>query len=148
MKVILNYWNRNWQSIAFDPARGEGRVRWLSRKPRHCPGWALNHEGHWYAVWLDGDDLVFQSEANRWRMDDALQCRNIRHDTKRIFTVEQNGVTVLKVTYEAPLDQDDPATDALDFETADFFYWVTRVCRDPGLKASLKNAWRKANAAT
>jgi len=80
-------------------------------------------------------------------MDDALQCRNIRHDTNRIFTVERSSVIVLWVIYEAPLDQDDPTTDALDFETADFFYWAARVCRDPELRASLKSAWRKANEA-
>jgi hypothetical protein len=80
-------------------------------------------------------------------MDNALQCRNIRHDKKRIFTAEQNGTTVLKVIYDAPLDQDDPATDAFELENADFFWWAARVCRDDGLKASLKNAWRKASAA-
>lgn len=79
-------------------------------------------------------------------MDAAVQCRNIRHDTKRIFTVEQSGATVFKVTYEAPLDQDDPTADAIDLES-DFFCWVTRVCRDPGLKGTLKSAWRKASAA-
>jgi hypothetical protein len=147
VKLILDYWNRRWQSIAFDPACGEGRVRWFSRKPKHCSGWAANHEGHWYAVWLDGDDLVLQADSSRWRMNDVLQCRNVRHDTKRIFTVEQNGTTVLKVTYEAPLDQDDPAVDAFEIENVDFFSWVTRVCRDPGLKASLRNAWRKASVA-
>lgn len=148
MKIILDYWNRRWQSIAFDTARGEGRVRWVSRKAKHCAGWAANHEGNWYALWLDGDDLILQSGHNRWRMDDALQCRNIRHDTKRIFSVEHGSATVLKVTYAAPLDQDDPTTDALDLESADFFLWVTRVCRDPGLKASLKSAWRRSAAAT
>lgn len=96
MKVILDYWNRRWQSIVFDPVRGEGRVRWLSRKPKHCSGWATHHEGRWYAVWLDRDDLIFQSGQNRWHLDDALQCRNIRHGTNRIFTVEQNGTTVFK----------------------------------------------------
>lgn len=144
--MILDYWNRRWQSIAFDPGRGEGRVRWLSRKPKQSSGWAANHEGHWYAIWRNGDDLVFQSGPNRWSMNEALQCRNIRHETRRIFTVMQNGATVLKVSYKAPLDQDDPTIDKLDLESTDFFYWATRVCSDPGLKSDLRSAWRKTSA--
>ncbi len=141
MKVILDYWNRRWQSVEYDTSCGEGRVRWFRRKPKHCMGWAAKHEGNWYALWLDDDYLVFQAGHGRWKMTDVLQCRNIRHDTRRIFTVDQNGSTVFKMAYKPPFNQDGLDIDEMDFETVDFFYWVSRVCRGAGLKESLKIAW-------
>jgi hypothetical protein len=146
VKRILDYWNRRWQSVAFDPSSGEAHVRWLARKPKQCAGWAFYRDGCWYAVQLEGGDLVFQAGRDKWAMDGNLQCKNTRRGTARLFCIQRGDDVVFRLSYESARELDEPTADNLDLETTDFFYWVARVWNDPGLKASLKAAWGEAAA--
>lgn len=144
MTEVLDYWNRRWQSVRFDSAAGEGRVRWFGRKPNQCGGWAMYHEGCWYAVRLDGKGLVFQVGTKKWPMDDSLRCQNTRHGTSRTFLLLRDDEVVLKIKYDIAHELDEATADKLDIETTDFIYWVARVWNDGGLRDGLKTAWSLA----
>ncbi len=146
MKVILDYWNRHWQSVAFDCTLGKANVRWLAGKPRRSAGWAMHHSGNWYAVRLEGQDLVFQAGPNQWTMDGDFQCRNDRRGAIRVFTIHRGDAITLQIKYDSMPELDEPTADNLDLETRDFFYWVARIWNDPGLKASLKANWKQAES--
>lgn len=123
---------------------GEGRVRWLGRKPKQCGGWAMYHEGCWYAVRLEGNSLVFQVGSKKWPMNGSLCCQNTRHGTSRTFVLLRGDEVVLKIKYGVATELDEPTADKLDLETTDFFYWVAKVWNDGGLRESLRSAWRLA----
>lgn len=144
MNVILDFWNRRWQSVAYDRLLGLGRVRWLARKPARCVGWAYLDDGHWYAVRLERNEVVFQSGHDIWPMNDEFRCENVRHGKTRVFTIFAGERVVLQVKYDVLQELDDPTSDRLDLESIDFFYWAARVWNDPGLKATLSAAWREA----
>jgi hypothetical protein len=144
MKVVLDFWNRRWQSVTFDPLLGVGRVRWLARKPSRCVGWAYRHDGHWYAVRLEQEEVVFQSGVDVWPMIGDLQCENVRRGTARTFTIRAVDRVVMQIKYDGSPELDDLNSDRLDLETTDFFYWTARVWNDPDLKRTLAAAWRKA----
>ncbi len=146
MQVILDYWNRRWQSVAFDPALGKAHVRWLARKPKQSAGWAFHYNGCWYAVLQAGQDLVFQAGPNKWIMDGDFRCQNDRRGTIRLFTVRKGDAIALQIKYDAMPELDEPTADKLDLETTDFFYWVARVWNNPGLRASLKAAWKESKS--
>lgn len=145
MTVVLDYWNRRRQSVRFDDVAGTGRVRWLGRKPKECGGWAMYHEGSWYAVRLEGDGLVFQVGRKKWPMDDdGLHCQNTRHGAARTLVLLRGDEVVLKIKYTIAPELDEPEADRLDLETSDFFYWVAKVWNDTALRDSLRTAWRLA----
>jgi hypothetical protein len=141
MNLILGYWNRRWQSVAFDPTLGRGRVRWLARKPQRCSGWAFHYRGRWYAVRIDANDLVFQAGPNKWTMNRACECESVRHDGARLFTIYQGTNVILQVRYDVAPELNEPTTDSLDFESIDFFYWAAKVWNDSKFKSDLKSAW-------
>jgi hypothetical protein len=131
MKLILGYQKRVWQSVAFDTERGTGRVRWLRRAPARPAGWAVKHDGVWYAVWHQGTDLVFQASTLQWPMTDDLQCANRRRGGTRTFTISDGAKPVFELRYRALDRDDDPAFDSLDLELEDFFFWAARLWNDP-----------------
>jgi hypothetical protein len=144
MSETLYYWNRFWQSIAYDTEIGTGRVRWFSRRPKRCAGFAYYSHGHWYAIRLDGDDLIFQSRRDKWSMSGDFRCKNISRDTTRTFTIYKGDDTALKIQYEVSKGiLEDPTADTLDVENTDFFYWVARVWNNPTLQTSLRAGWGK-----
>jgi hypothetical protein len=144
MSEILRYWNRSWQTVRFDPSWGEGRVRWLARGPKECPGWAMFDQGCWYAVRVEADSLVFHVGPNQWPINDSLRCRNISHGGRRTFALLNGEHVVLQIEYDIPPELEDPATDGLDLATTDFLYWVAMIWNDPALNAGLKKMWRSA----
>jgi hypothetical protein len=144
MKIILDYWNRRWQSVAFDPTVGRASIRWLARRPKQCAGWAAHHDGRWYAVRLDSNVLVFQVGPDKWSMEGDFRCKNTRHGAARLFSVHRAAEIVFQCRYASEPELDDPTADRLDLETTDFFYWVAQVWNDPGLRVSLKSAWSTA----
>lgn len=147
MSVVLDYWNRRWQSVAFNCMLGRGRVRWLARRRSRCAGWAFLGDRRWYAVRLERNELVFQAGPHIWPMNGEFRCENVRRDKSRLFTIYHGEHIVLQVKYDVLPALDEPITDRLDLETTDFFYWATLVWNDPGLKASLRAAWRETESA-
>jgi hypothetical protein len=147
VKQILDYWNRRWQSVAFDLSSGQGHIRWFARKPKQCAGWAFHHDGRWYAARREEGCLVFQTGCDKWNMDGDLRCKNTRHGTTRLFTIQRGNDVLLNVGYESATELDEPTADRLDLETTDFFYWVASVWNDPALKESLRTAWKGTPAA-
>ena len=145
MNVILDYWNRRWQSVAFDPARGNGHVRWFRRNPKQPAGWALHYKGGWYAIRKEGQDLVFQAGTAKWPMNDEFRCRNDRRGPIRLFTIRKGDAIEFQIEYDVPSQLDEPTVDQIDLETTDFFYWVARLWNDAGLRAGIKAAWRGPN---
>lgn len=148
MTLVLDYWSRRWQSVAFDPRTGEGPIRWLSRRPSRCAGWAAKHEGIWCGLWSDGENLIFQ--AGRLRVPITSECRasNVRMGTSRKFTIEENERAVFELTYKA-LDRDaDPASDLTDLELEDFFFYVSRVWNDERWKAEVIRNWASSPGST
>ena len=75
----LRYWTRAYREVEFDVANGEARVvRLSSPRPDTAPlyGYAacerrLFGRRVWFALYRDGDDVVFQSAARRWLAADA-----------------------------------------------------------------------------
>ena len=145
MRIVLNYWNRHWQSVSFDPAQGNARVRWLARRPTHCPGFASYQNGRWFTLRLDKQNLMFQAGRDKWPMDDGFTCQNVRRGATRIFTVRRGEEIVLEVKYAVVPQEDDPLGDQLDVESADFFYWVASVWSDAGWRSNLKTAWSQTS---
>ncbi|HSW32390.1 MAG TPA: hypothetical protein VLH36_02130, partial [Steroidobacteraceae bacterium] len=101
MTLVLCYWSRHWQSVALDSRTGKGHIRWLSRKPSRCAGWAVKHEGIWYGLWHDGEGLILQAGALRVPMTGEHRASNVRMGTLRKFTVAENERVVFELTYEA-----------------------------------------------
>jgi hypothetical protein len=141
MMIVLNYWSRRWQSVAFDSRTGEGRIRWLSCKPSRSTGWAVKQEGMWYGLWSDGKDLILQVGKLRVPMTSECSATNERMGKSRRVTVSENGRAVFDLTYSA-IDRDtDPTFDMLDLELEDFFFYVSRLCSDEKWKAALIKNW-------
>lgn len=140
MKLILNYWNRRWQSVAFDTETGVGRVRWFHRKPADLTGWASKQGGTWYAVWRSSGHLVFQAGADRWPLTDGHRFHNRREGSVRFFSIASGNQSVFELRYDVPGERTDPTYDELDRETEDFFYWVTKLSTDPVLRSAIVSA--------
>jgi transcriptional regulator of nitric oxide reductase len=101
MNIILNYWPRVWQLVSFDSDLGSGRVRWLSRKPKQCAGWALKNNGSWCVIWSSGEHLVFQIGAKKWPVTDVYWCCNILQRDTRTFTILRKNEIVFELKYKA-----------------------------------------------
>jgi hypothetical protein len=128
MTLILYYWSRVWQSVALDPLSGRGHVRWLSRRPSRCAGWAFKHDGVWYALWNDGKNLIFQAGQLRVPVTGASRASNVRLGDSRKFTIENGGQVAFELSYKARDRDWDPTFDLMDLEQADFFF----TCHDCG----------------
>jgi hypothetical protein len=144
MTLILHFWQRMWQSVAFDTACGLGRIRWLRRVPARVQGWAFKHAGRWYAVWNGGASLVFQVGEKQLPMTEAFECSNVRAGRTRRFSVTRDGILVLEVTYGAVDRDGDPAFDDAELEQADFFVWATRLWNDAKWKEDVVRNWTAA----
>src|SRR5450631_1335878 len=142
MKAVLDYWNRRWQSVVFDPVHGKARIRWFGGGSRRCAGWAAYYNRRWYAVRLDDDVLVFQVGADRWSMESGLHCLNTQDGESRVFSIFRSEELVFSCKYASDPALDEPTADELDREMTDFFYWTTRVWNNLALRESLKSAWR------
>lgn len=127
MRVLLDFWNRRWQSVSYDTATGAGRIRWLVRPPKESGGWAYRHRGKWFAVWKDRNRLVFQVGDRQWSLGCETACRLVESGTTRRFTLSRNGIVEFEFEYEPARHEDDPTFDDLDDEMEDFFLWLNRL---------------------
>jgi hypothetical protein len=142
MMLLLDFWLRRWQSVAFDSSVGEGRIRWFSRKPTRPRGWAFKHAGTWYALWSDGSELIFQAGPRRFLMTDDCVCRNVRLGTTRRITITKNGCVAFELTYHAGDRDDDPSFDVADLEQEDFFFFAAKLWNDPKWKQEVVKNWK------
>jgi hypothetical protein len=144
MIVVLDYWNRRWQSVAFDCTLGVGRVRWFAPKPAQCAGWAYRFENCWFALRIAQGEIVFQAGAKVWPLTDGLRCESRRHGTYRIFSLKGGDHVAFHLDYPVLTELDGPTADSLDVETKDFFYWVALVWNSPRQIATLKKSWSQS----
>ena len=138
MIITLDHWARRWQSVDFDAETGQGRIRWFSRKPQQCNGFAQKLQGVWYAEWLTRDYYVFQAGKQRWPMTSEYQCRNVPFGSNRKFSVHLEDRTLFELTYKANLGGVDPTFDEFDLMNEDFFYWVATAWNAPDLETTRK----------
>ena len=143
MSLVLDSWARRWQSVAFEPVKGLGKVRWFSRKPAHCSGWALKEGATWYALWSQGESLVFQAGGKQWPMTESYSCRNVRRGEDRIFTILANGKQEFELRYKAKDNDADPPFDLHELEMTDFFFWVSKIWADPTYRRELAANWAR-----
>jgi len=148
-KTTLGYWSRVWQAVAFDTDKGKGRIRITPRKlgpPIH--GWAYRYSGKWYAVWRDGDGLVFQAMTKRWPITDGFRfaCDSKDSDPNRAFTVlDSEGQVEYHLEYEPSISDlaktKDPTWDVIDEEQSDFFLWLSHLAADEAWMDGLADSW-------
>lgn len=138
MIIILDHWARRWQALDFDTDSGTGRIRWLSRKPQQCNGFAQKLKGVWYARWLTRDYEVFQAGGQKWPMTREYNCRNVPTGSNRTFSIHLKDRTLFELTYSANLGGDDPTFDEFDLMNEDFFYWVAAAWNAPDLETVRK----------
>lgn len=139
MSIILYYWLVQWRSVFFNINTGKGRVRWLSRKPTKCQGWANRHKGIWYALYNSAAGLVFQVGNKSWDMK-SYDCSHRFQGEKCIFEIHKSGKIEYSLEYDAYRSKD-VTFDAIDLETSDYFYWVSLVWNDSSLKAQFASSW-------
>lgn len=143
MTLVLGYWLRQWQSVALDSQTGVGHIRWLSRRPRRCAGWAVKHKGVWYGVWSDGEKIIFQAAGLRIPMTGTYRASNVRVDASRTFMIAENGRKFFELTYKA-LDRDwDPTFDLGDLEQEDFFVYAARLWSDEKWQLDASRNWAR-----
>ena len=144
MTIVLHLWQRMWQSVSFDTARGQGKIRWFSRAPSRGMGWATKHQGTWFALWSDGNHVIFQAGARILPMTDDCRCRDVRSGETRTFLIQEHGVVVFELTYAA-MDRDADLTfDLLDLEQEDFFFFTSQLWADPKRRSRFVQKWSGA----
>lgn len=136
-RVILNFWNREWQTVSYDTDTGRGRVRWFGRKPERMNGWAHRRSGRWFVLRSEGDALFFQSGTQSWRVGDEVKCRLQEEDKVRRFALVRHGAVEFELEYRVKVPHQDPTFDDLDDEMQDFFLWLNRLWCDPSRQADL-----------
>jgi hypothetical protein len=133
MKLILDYWNRTWQSVSYNTENGSGRVRWFKKNPEKTAGWAYKHFWRWYAVWNAKDHLVFQAGKIVIPITEDYKCEIKPGKRKnRIFQISElkTGSVLFKIRYKEINREYDPTFDELDKEIEDFFYCLSKLWYD------------------
>lgn len=137
MNPVLGFWNREWQSVDFDPPTGACSVRWLRRKSGRSLGWAYRLRRRWYCLWNDNGRLVFQQGVQRFPLGAPwlLRQQPTAASGSGLFTVTDGRVVALEVRYKLPsngfLARRDLTWDDVDEEGSDFFLWLSRLAADP-----------------
>lgn len=123
---LQHYWSAG--GIAdFDPATG--KVRRSSARDTTDWGFVWKQRWRWFALWHDGESLIFQHREKQWRLTPDVEFAvsgqirrkfEIYRSTSREFSFRYR----FKGTLFAHLD---PTYDAIDEETDDFFVYVTAM---------------------
>jgi len=101
----------------------------------------MKHAGTWYALWSDGQQVIFQVGTKQFPMTDAYQCRNVRFDATRKFTISEKECVSFEVTYDAFDRDDDPSFDLADLEQEDFFFFTSRLWSDSKWRQEVVKNW-------
>ncbi|MDJ0758992.1 MAG: hypothetical protein QNJ19_06305 [Woeseiaceae bacterium] len=125
----LNHYWTSGGTFEFDPDSGEvTRIRGDEESPTNW-GSVWKQRGRWFALWHDGDALVFQHGQHRWNLTPDVTLR-VTGRNRRTFRVLRNGDEAFRFTYFAKwaiFSFVDPTYDALDAESDDFFLYVTAM---------------------
>lgn len=139
MSIVLYYWSIQWRSVLFDVEKGVGKVRWFSKKPKECDGWANKHKGVWSALWNSDAGLVFQVGDKTWDIN-TFDCSHRFQGEKCIFEISKSGRVEYSLEYDAYAPKD-VAFDDLDLESEDYFYWISLVWNNQSLKSEFLSSW-------
>jgi len=141
MILVLDYWARRWQSVAFDARSGDAHIRWFSRKPARCAGWATRHRNAWYGLWSDGAALIFQTGILRVPMAEPFRSTNTRSQSSRTFSIHDEEHRIVDIEYRAKDRDSDPSFDLSDLEQEDFFYFVSILWKDHRWQQQVIKNW-------
>lgn len=136
--IILNYWNREWQSVTYFPTKGKAYIRWLCLKTKNTVGWAYRFRRKWYAVWRQEGEIVFQASNKRWSLtNEKIRFHNEEISSiQRKFFITLSKETVFELVYEKDKTKfwniNDITYDDIDEEYNDFFLWLTNIQDNPG----------------
>ncbi len=125
--LIQHYWAGG-GTRKFDPETGAVSMRRHSGEPSVW-GIAWKQRGRWFVLWHDGDSLILQRGKLRWRLDNSVSL-DVTGGVRRCFRLRKEGRTEFEFSYwfgGAIWAHFDPAYDALDEETDDFFVYVTSM---------------------
>ncbi len=141
MKIVMDYWAIRWRSAVFNSDTGKGRVRWFSKRPERCRGFANKHKGKWYAFWNSAEGLIFQVGDRRWDVK-SFDCAHRIDGAKCIFEISKSGRIEYALEYKAPKH----FLDIIDIEMEDYFAWVNSVCNDSSIQSALSSSWEVVEA--
>ena len=141
MKIVLDYWNRKWQSVLFDTNTGIGRIRWFSKPERICGGWAYKYNKKWYAVWNSGDNLVFQEANTKIQITKQYKCQLSTSEKNIIFKIYEADIVKFETVYKKQNRKYDLTYDDCDREQEDFFYWLLNLWQDESWKEDAIKNW-------
>lgn len=101
--------------------------------PRTKADWGFlwQQRGRWFAIHRDDQSLIFQAGPRRWRLTGGIELQVSRGLVRR-FEIKERGLTLFSLRYifrGAAQAAIDPAYDAIDEETDDFFLYVTVMWR-------------------
>jgi hypothetical protein len=141
MKRELHLWRRIWQSVSFDTVSGQGTRRWFRRASSQARGWATKHEGKWFALWSDGQHVIFQIGTDPFLMSEACQCENSRSGETRKFRIKDEKRIIFELYYKARDRDNDPSFDLTDLEQEDYFFYASRLWNDREWRDDMARKW-------
>jgi hypothetical protein len=131
VNLMLGFWSYSSRAVLFNTDRGSGGFPKYRTDQQNLHGWAYWRWGKWYAVWSDGQHMVFQVGKTKLLLSGKIECTNQRAKRARTFVIKQDGINVFELKYRA-MDRDwDITFDQLDLELEDFFAWAANVLVDP-----------------
>jgi hypothetical protein len=97
------------------------------------------------AVYADSSTLWFQADAQRWDVRDLELSYDFNLDGQVSLLAIAGDVVVIDASYQGPLadplNQADPALDALDVEGQDFFYYLFLRKKEPDWQTGAVSFW-------
>jgi hypothetical protein len=131
MKLILRFFLNPNRAVRYDTERGSAGFPWRRSDDDAVCGCAHWRWGKWYAVWSNGQHMVFQVGKTKLLLSGKTECTNKRAKRARTFVIKQDGINVFELKYRAKDRDWDVTFDQLDLELEDFFAWAANVLEDP-----------------
>jgi len=130
----LAYWASQVWSISLFVEEGKFRRKLLMWRPLiGNSGWACHSNRKWFAVYRNGDDLIFRCNTWSCRVDESYSCHlSDEFPNENVFSLNKSGVCVFSHKYKTSkwLEKIDPTFDEIDRESNDFFYWLHKLWND------------------
>ena len=127
--LVQHYWAAGGLR-EFDTVSGTVSMR---RRTGETTDWGIawKQRGRWFVIWHDGNSLLLQRGTLRWRLDNKVTVE-VTGRVRRCFRIKRNGRTEFEFSYwfrGAIWSGLDPAYDAMDEESDDFFVYVSSMWR-------------------
>ena len=125
----LNHYWAFGGKVEFDPETGDVTRGHVDKKSADAWGSVWKQRGRWFAIWHDGESLVFQHRRERWDLTPDVTLR-VRGRYRRTFQILRDGDVEFQFAYwfkgliAANID---PTYDRLEEESDDFFLYVTSM---------------------